>query len=124
MRWVGHEARMGENRNACKVLVEKSKGKRPFERTGLGCRIILKLVLLNVDWIDVAHTIGTRLRAVVNAVTTLLVPRKAVGLASALRDCCVPGQSAASSGLLFLQQFDASSHLPCHTCSSACHAVT
>jgi hypothetical protein len=28
--WVGHIARMGEMRNAYKILVGKSEGKRPF----------------------------------------------------------------------------------------------
>jgi hypothetical protein len=27
MRWVGHVARMGENREACRLLVEKPEGK-------------------------------------------------------------------------------------------------
>jgi hypothetical protein len=32
MRWVGHIARMGEKRNACKLLVGKPEGKRPLGR--------------------------------------------------------------------------------------------
>jgi hypothetical protein len=32
MRWAGHVARMGEKRNACRLLVSKSKGKRPLGR--------------------------------------------------------------------------------------------
>jgi hypothetical protein len=31
MRWTGHVACMGENRNAFKILVGKSEGKRPLE---------------------------------------------------------------------------------------------
>jgi hypothetical protein len=32
MRCVGHVARMGENRNACRILVGKQEGKRPLGR--------------------------------------------------------------------------------------------
>jgi hypothetical protein len=32
MRWVGHVARMGEERKLYKVLVGKPEGKRPLER--------------------------------------------------------------------------------------------
>jgi hypothetical protein len=32
MRWVGHAARMGERRNAYRILVEKPEGKRPLGR--------------------------------------------------------------------------------------------
>jgi hypothetical protein len=32
VRWAGHVARMGENRNAYRLLVRKPKGKRPLGR--------------------------------------------------------------------------------------------
>jgi hypothetical protein len=32
IRWAGHEARMGEKRNAYRILVGKSEGKRPLGR--------------------------------------------------------------------------------------------
>jgi hypothetical protein len=32
MRWAGHVARMGETRNAYRVLVGKPEGKRPLGR--------------------------------------------------------------------------------------------
>jgi hypothetical protein len=32
MRWAEHVARMGEKRNACRLLVEKSEGRRPLGR--------------------------------------------------------------------------------------------
>jgi hypothetical protein len=32
MRWMGHGARMGEMRNAYKILTGESEGKRPLER--------------------------------------------------------------------------------------------
>jgi hypothetical protein len=33
MRWVGHVARMGEERNVYSVLMGKPEGKRPLERS-------------------------------------------------------------------------------------------
>jgi hypothetical protein len=32
MRWEGHVARMGEKRNACRLLVRKPEGRRPLGR--------------------------------------------------------------------------------------------
>jgi hypothetical protein len=32
MKWAGHVARMGENRNAIMILVGKPEGKRPLGR--------------------------------------------------------------------------------------------
>jgi hypothetical protein len=32
MKWAGHVARMGEKRNACRLLVGKPERKRPLER--------------------------------------------------------------------------------------------
>jgi hypothetical protein len=32
MRWAGHVARMGEKKNAYRMLVKKSEGKRPLGR--------------------------------------------------------------------------------------------
>jgi hypothetical protein len=32
MRWAGHVERMGEKRNAYRILVGKPEGKRPLER--------------------------------------------------------------------------------------------
>jgi hypothetical protein len=46
MRWAGHVACLREERKVCKVLVEKSKGRRPLGRHGIrahlrkiGCRV-------------------------------------------------------------------------------------
>jgi hypothetical protein len=36
MRWAGHVARMGETKNACRILVGMSEGKRPLERPRRG----------------------------------------------------------------------------------------
>jgi hypothetical protein len=33
MRWAGHAARMGETRNAYRIMVEKPEGKRSLGRT-------------------------------------------------------------------------------------------
>jgi hypothetical protein len=35
MRWTGHEAQMGEKRNAYRLLVGKPEGKRPLGRPRL-----------------------------------------------------------------------------------------
>jgi hypothetical protein len=35
MRWEGHEARMGEKRNAYRILMGKTDGKRPLGRPRL-----------------------------------------------------------------------------------------
>jgi hypothetical protein len=32
MTWAGHVARMGEKRNACRILLGKPEGKRPLRR--------------------------------------------------------------------------------------------
>jgi hypothetical protein len=32
MRWAGHAARMGESRNAYRILVGKQEGKRPLRK--------------------------------------------------------------------------------------------
>jgi hypothetical protein len=32
IRWAGHVARMGEKRNACRIFVRKSEGKRSLGR--------------------------------------------------------------------------------------------
>jgi len=44
MRWAGLGERMGDGRGACRVLVRRSKGKRPFGRLRHNGRIILKWI--------------------------------------------------------------------------------
>jgi hypothetical protein len=78
MRWAGHEARMGEKRNAYRVLVGKPEGKRPLERPRRrwvdNIRMDLgELGWGNVDWIDLAQE-WNRWRALVNSVLNLRVP--------------------------------------------------
>jgi hypothetical protein len=45
MRWVGHVARMGEKRNAYRILVGTPEGKRPLGRQDIGGWTILKWIL-------------------------------------------------------------------------------
>jgi hypothetical protein len=52
MRWAGHVARMGENRNAYRLLVEKSEGRRPLgrpRRRWLG-NIKMDLLEIGLGW--------------------------------------------------------------------------
>jgi hypothetical protein len=44
MRWSWHVARMGEIRNAYKILVKKPEGKRPIEYLGLDVEIMLEWI--------------------------------------------------------------------------------
>jgi hypothetical protein len=78
MRWAGHVARMGEKRNACRLLVGKPEGKRPLRRPRHrwvdNIRIDLGEVgWCNVDWIGLAKD-RNRWRALVNSVLNLRVP--------------------------------------------------
>jgi hypothetical protein len=82
MRWAGHVARMGEERNVYKILVGKPEGKRPLGRPRRrwedGIRTDLREIGLGggVDWIRLAQY-RDRWRAVVSAVMNLrvLTPR-------------------------------------------------
>jgi hypothetical protein len=74
MRWAGHVALMGENRNAYRLLV----GKRPLVRPRRRWVDNIKMDLVEVGWGDV-DWIGLpqdrdRWRALVNAVMNLRVP--------------------------------------------------
>jgi hypothetical protein len=78
MRWAGHVARMGEKRNAYRLLVGKPEGKRPLGRRR--CRWVdnIRMYLGEVEWGDV-DWIGlaqdrNRWRALVNSVLNLWVP--------------------------------------------------
>jgi hypothetical protein len=78
MRWVGHVARMGEKRNAYRILVGKPEGKRPLGRQR--CRWVdnikmdlRELVWEGVDWIDMALD-RDQWKALVNTVLNLRVP--------------------------------------------------
>jgi hypothetical protein len=78
MRLAGHVARMGEKRNAYRLLVGKPEGKRPLERPRHRWVDNVKMDLLEigwggVDWIGLAED-RNKWRALVNAVMNLRVP--------------------------------------------------
>jgi hypothetical protein len=50
MRWAGHVARMGEKRNACRLLVGKPEGKRPLGRPRRRWAGNIKMELLEIGW--------------------------------------------------------------------------
>jgi hypothetical protein len=78
MRWAGNVARMGENRNAYRLLVAKPEGKRPLGRPRRRWVDNIRMDLREVGWGDVDR-IGlakdrNRWRALVNSVLNLQVP--------------------------------------------------
>jgi hypothetical protein len=78
MRWAGHVVRMGEKRNAYRLLVGKPEGKRPLGRPRRrwvdNIRIDLEEVGWgDVDWIGLSQD-RNRWRALVNSVLNLRVP--------------------------------------------------
>jgi hypothetical protein len=59
MRWAGHVARMGETRNAYRILVGKPEGRRPLGRPRRRWVDNIKMHLREIgwdgmDWIDLA----------------------------------------------------------------------
>ena len=78
MSWAGHVARIGEERRVYRVLVEKSKGKRPLGRPR---RRWVDNIMMNLqevgcgymDWIGLAQD-RERWRTLVSAVMNLRVP--------------------------------------------------
>jgi hypothetical protein len=48
MRWAGHVARMGETRNAYRILVGKPEGKRPLGRPRRRCVNNIKMDLREI----------------------------------------------------------------------------
>jgi hypothetical protein len=78
MRWEGHVARGGKKRNADRLLVGKSEGKRPLGRPRRRWVDNIRMDLGEVGWGDV-DWIGlagdrNRWRALVNSVLNLPVP--------------------------------------------------
>jgi hypothetical protein len=60
MRWAGHVARLGEKRNAYRILVGKPEGKRPLERLRRRWEDNIRMDLREIgwgamDWIDLAQ---------------------------------------------------------------------
>jgi len=79
MRWVGHVARMGEERVVHRFLVGKPEGKRPFGRPRRRWEDNLKMDLLEVgggsgDWMELAQD-RDRWRAIVSTVMNIRVPK-------------------------------------------------
>ncbi|KAJ4447736.1 hypothetical protein ANN_09744 [Periplaneta americana] len=77
LRWAGHVARMGESRNAYRVLVGRPEGKRPLERPRRRWEDNIKMDLREVgyddrDWINLAQD-RDRWRAYVRAAMNLRV---------------------------------------------------
>jgi hypothetical protein len=78
MRWAGHVARIGEKRNAYRLLVGKPEGKRPLGRPTRRWMDNIRMDLGEMGWGDV-DWIGltkerNRWRALVNSVLNLQVP--------------------------------------------------
>ena len=78
MRWAGHVARMGEDRNVHRMLVGKPEGKRPLGRPRRRWEDNIKMDLLKVgggrgDWMEWAQ-VRDRWRALVGTVRDFRVP--------------------------------------------------
>jgi len=78
MRWAGHVARMGEEREVYRVLVRKPEGKRPLGRPRRRWVDNNRMDLQEVgcgymDWIGLAQDRDRR-RTVVSAVMNIRVP--------------------------------------------------
>jgi hypothetical protein len=70
MRWAGHVARMGETRNAYRILLGKPEGKRPLGRSRRRWVDNIKMDLREIGW-DGMDWIKL---ALVNMVMNLRVP--------------------------------------------------
>ncbi|KAJ4451994.1 hypothetical protein ANN_03478 [Periplaneta americana] len=78
LRWAGHVARMGESRNAYRVLVGRPEGKRPLGRPRRRWEDNIKMDLREVryddrEWINLAQD-RDKWRAYVKAAMNLRVP--------------------------------------------------
>jgi hypothetical protein len=78
MRWEGHVGRMGETRNAYRILVGKPEGKRPLGRPRRRWVDDVKIDLRQIRWdgmdrIDLAQD-RDQWRALVNTVMNIRVP--------------------------------------------------
>jgi hypothetical protein len=51
MRWAGHVARIGETRNAYRILLGKPEGKRPLERQD-------GMVWTGLNWLRIGNSGG------------------------------------------------------------------
>jgi hypothetical protein len=78
MRWAGHVTRMGERRNAYRILVGEPEGQRPLGRPRRRRVVNIKIDLKEIewsgmDWIDLAMD-RDQWRVLVNTVMNLRVP--------------------------------------------------
>jgi hypothetical protein len=78
MKWAGHVARMGENRNVYRLLAGKPEGRRPLGRPKRRWLDNIRIDLVEVgrgdeDWIGLAEDRDSW-RARVNSVLNLEVP--------------------------------------------------
>jgi hypothetical protein len=72
MRWAGHVARIGEKRNAYRILMGKPEGKTPLGRPRRRWVNNIKMDLREIGW-DGAQD-RDQWRALVNTVLNLRVP--------------------------------------------------
>jgi hypothetical protein len=61
MRWAWHEALVGEERNAYRLLVEKPEGKRPLRRPRRRWLDNIRMDLGEIDWGGVDRLIWVRI---------------------------------------------------------------
>jgi hypothetical protein len=78
MRWVGLVARMGDRRNAYRLMVGKPEGRKPLGRPRHRWLDNIRMDLVemgwsDVDWIGLARD-RDRWRALVNSILNLRVP--------------------------------------------------
>jgi hypothetical protein len=78
MRWAGHVERLGQKRNAYRILVGKPEGKRPLGRPRRRWVDDIKMDLREIgpeamNWIDLAED-RDQWRTLVNTVMNLRVP--------------------------------------------------
>jgi hypothetical protein len=74
MRWAGHVARIGEKRNAYRILVGKPEGERPRSRWADNIKMDLRGIGSDgMDWFDLSQDRDQR-RPLVNMVINLRAP--------------------------------------------------